>query len=225
MPLQSLTQIESALGRLSPRGYMVGYHVRFSRPVRRISTYSGDWLAAYTRKNLIVADPSVIWGIIQEGAIRWDKLAQEISDPMNVIQQAKDFGLRFGVSISYGPSSSRSIMGSARADRNFTDDEIAQMQKLLQEGHDILARSTAMRPILVEALDAIACGMTYEQACAHLGISRTALRYRLHTARNTLGAEDNSEAILRAIDMGLLNSNCYSGMVKGLPTNSTPPES
>ncbi|WP_182911510.1 autoinducer binding domain-containing protein [Paracoccus sp. JM45] len=217
MPLQSLTQIETALDRLSPRGYMVGYHVRFSRPVRRICTYPGDWLAAYTRQNMIVADPSVVWAVLQEGTIRWDDLAEQIGDPINVIPTAAEYGLHFGVTLSCGPASSRSMMGAARSDRNFTDAEITKMYDLLVQGHDILARSTAMRPILVEALDAIACGMTYEQACAHLGISRTALRYRLHTARNVLGAEENSEAILKAIDLGLLNSNTYSGFVKGLP--------
>ena len=55
------------------------------------------------------------------------------------------------------------------------------------------------------------------RAAAVLGISRTALRYRLHTARTLLGAEDTSEAIRKAIDLGLLTSHSYAGMVKGLP--------
>jgi len=221
MSIQSLVHIENTLEKLAPRGFMVGYHVRFSRPVRRTCTYPSDWVAAYTRKNMIVADPSVVWGVLQEGAIRWSSLADHVGDPLNVIPQAADFGLNYGLSVSCGPAASRTILGAARSDREFNNDEIAELQSTLQRGHDILARSTAMRPILVEALDAIACGMTYEQACAHLGISRTALRYRLHTARNALGVDDNPEAIRKAIEMGLLNSNSYEGMVKGLP--SAPP--
>jgi LuxR family transcriptional regulator len=174
---------------------------------------------------MIVADPSIIWSVLQEGTIRWSLLAQQINDPIGIFPKAVEYGLRFGVTISYGPSASRTIMSAARADREFTDAEITELQILVQQGHDILAQATVMRPILVEALDAIACGMTYEQACTHLGISRTALRYRLNTARNMLGVEDNTQAIQKAIDMGLLNSNSYSGMVKGLPVSPSKPTS
>lgn len=222
MRVQSLNQLEATLDKLTPRGFMVGYHVRFSRPVRRTCTYPGDWVAHYTRMNMIVADPSVIWCVLNEGSIRWSSLTRQINDPIGVMGQAAAHGLKYGVSISCGPAASRTVMGAARADREFSDTEIGQLSTTLQQAHDILARATAMRPILVEALDAIACGMTYEQACKHLGISRTALRYRLHTARNVLGVEDNPEAIRRAVDMGLLNSNSYEGMVKGLPEGPSP---
>ncbi len=222
MPLHMLNRIDTALAELAPRGVMVGYHVRFSRPIRRVCTYPSSWITDYTRLNMIVADPSVIWCIQNEGFIRWSDLVRQIADPLDVMRQAADAGLAFGVSISCGLPQSRSLLGAARSDREFTDPEIARMQELLQQGHALLDRATAMRPILVEALEAIACGMTYEQACAHLGISRTALRYRLHAARAALGVEDNPEAIRRAIDLGLLSSNSYTGMVKGLPEGPSP---
>ena len=60
--------------------------------------------------------------------------------------------------------------------------------------------------------------MTYDQACEALGISRTALRYRLQTARAALGTEDNAQAIRKAIDLGLMNSNSIAGISKGFPT-------
>ena len=222
MPIHMLNRIEASLATMSPRGCMIGYHVRYSRPVRRVCTYPSDWITEYTRLNMIVADPSVIWGVMNEGALRWSDFAGHVPDPLDVMGQAASMGLRHGVTVSCGPPESRSIMGAARADREFTDPEIARMQDLLRQGHGILDQAIAMRPILVEALDAIACGMTYAQACAHLGISRTALRYRLHTARASLGVEDNPEAIRRAIDLGLLSSNSYTGMVKGLPEAPSP---
>ncbi|WP_378941930.1 autoinducer binding domain-containing protein [Paracoccus sp. R86501] len=222
MPIHMLNRIEASLADLAPRGVMIGYHVRFSRPVRRICTYPSGWITDYTRLNMIVADPSVIWCVMNEGALRWSDLVQQVPDPMNVMGQAAAVGMTHGVSISCGLPESRTVMGAARSDREFTDAEIARMQTLLRQGHDLLDRATAMRPILVEALEAIACGMTYDQACAHLGISRTALRYRLHTARASLGVDDNPEAIRKAIDLGLLSSNSYAGMVKGLPEAPSP---
>lgn len=213
-----LADIEEALARLAPKGFSLGLHIRFSRPVRRVSTYPSKWLQAYTQRNLALGDPMMIWCVLNEGTIRWSDLTLQMPDPLNVMGQARDHGLTFGVALSRGPERSRSYLGAARADREFTAAEVAQMAALLRQAHDLVDRSTALRPILVEALDAMACGMTYDQASAALGISRTALRYRLRMAREALGAEDTPQAIRKAIDAGLLNGISASGLLKGLPT-------
>lgn len=214
----ALDRIDEALAALAPRGFTIGLHIRYSRPVRRLSTYPSRWIQAYTRANLGVGDPLVIWCVMNEGSIRWSALSQIMPDPMNVMGLARDHGLTHGVALSCGPPESRSYVGAARDDRDFTDAEIARMAALLREAHDIVGRGTSLRPILVDALEAIGCGMTYDQACAALGISRTALRYRLAQARAALGAEDNNHAIRKAIDAGLLNGISVSGLSKGLPT-------
>lgn len=213
-----LSQIEDALSHLAPRGFSLGLHIRFSRPVRRVSTYPSRWLQTYTQRNLALGDPMMIWCVLNEGTIRWSDLSQQMPDPLNVMGQARDHGLPYGVAVSRGPERSRSYLGAARDDRDFTPAEIAQMADLLRQAHDLVDRSTALRPILVAALDAVACGMTYDQASAALGISRTALRYRLRMARAALGAEDTPQAIRKAIDAGLLNGISASGLMKGLPT-------
>ncbi|WP_410216972.1 autoinducer binding domain-containing protein [Paracoccus sp. (in: a-proteobacteria)] len=217
MSSQTLAQIDEDLGRLAPRGFMCGFHIRFSRPVRRVCTYPSSWIQAYTRMNLGIGDPMMIWCMLNEGSLRWSALADIIDDPLDVMGQARQHGLIYGVALSYGPVESRSYIGAANGDREFTDAEIAAMDRLLRQGHDMIERATSLRPILIEALEAIACGMTYDQACKALGISRTALRYRLQMARKALGAEDNAYAIRKAIDTGLLNGNSLGGIAKGLP--------
>jgi hypothetical protein len=217
MSPQILAQLDEELGRLAPKGFMFGLHIRFSRPVRRVCTYPSRWIQAYTRLNLGVGDPVMIWCMLNEGQIRWSDLAATATDPLGVMARAADHGMTFGVALSHGPVESRSYIGAAHDEREFTDAEIVAMSNILRQAHQILDRTTALRPILVEALDAIACGMTYEQASAALGISRTALRYRLQAARTALGCEDNAMAIRRAIDAGLLNGNTIGGLSKGLP--------
>ncbi|WP_265499325.1 autoinducer binding domain-containing protein [Paracoccus beibuensis] len=220
MPMTSplLAEIDQELSHLAPRGYMFGLHIRFSRPVRRVCTYPSRWIQTYTRRNLGIGDPMMIWCMLNEGAIRWGDLTRIAADPLDVMAQARHFGLTFGVAVAHGPVESRSYIGAAHDSRDFTDAEIDRMAHLLRTGHDHLDRATALRPILVEALEAIACGMTYDQACGALGISRTALRYRLQTARSALGTEDNAQAIRKAIDLGLMNSNTIAGISKGLPS-------
>lgn len=216
MPL--LARIDDALSHLAPQGFTIGLHIRYSRPVRRVSTYPSRWIQHYTRRNLGVGDPMVIWCVLNEGSIRWSALSQIMPDPLNVMGQASAHGLSHGAALSVGCPESRSYIGAARSDREFTDTEIASMSALLREAHDVLDRETALRPILVDALEAIAFGMTYDQACAALGISRTALRYRLGAARAALGADDNPHAIRKAIDAGLLNGHSISGLSLGMPT-------
>lgn len=214
----ALARIDDALAALAPGGYSCALHIRFSRPVRRVSNYASDWLQAYTRQNMGVGDPMVIWCMMNEGSIRWSALTATMPDPMNVMGKARDHGLVHGVAVSHGPALSRSYLGAAHPTRDFTDAEIARFSALLAEAHAVMDHATALRPILVDALEAIACGMTYDQACAALGISRTALRYRLATARDAIGAPDNATAIRKAIDLGLLSSNSVAGLVRGLPS-------
>lgn len=213
-----LEEIEETLAQLAPRGFTLGLHIRYSRPVRRVSTYPSRWIQTYTQRNLGVGDPMMIWCVMHQGSIAWGDLVRLMPDPLDVMGQARAHGLAFGVALSHGPAESRSYIGAAHPDRDFTAAEIARMTALLREAHDLLDRDTALRPILVAALETIACGMTYEQACEALGISRTALRYRLLKAREVLGAEDNPQAVRKAIDAGLLNGISLSGLSKGLPT-------
>lgn len=216
--MPDLTEIEDSLSALAPRGFTIGLHIRYSRPVRRVSTYPSAWIQTYTRQNLGVGDPMMIWCMLNEGAIRWSALPNLIADPMNVMGQARRHGLTHGAAIACGPVESRSYLGAARSDREFTDREMARMARLLDQAHGIVDRRSVLRPILVDALEAIACGMTYDQAAAALGISRTALRYRLRVARAELGVDDTPHAIRKAIDAGLLNGVSISGLSKGLPT-------
>ncbi|MBM3605522.1 MAG: LuxR family transcriptional regulator [Alphaproteobacteria bacterium] len=217
MSEQTLARIDEDLMHLAPRGFMFGLHIRFSRPVRRVCTYPSSWIQTYTRLNLGIGDPMMIWCMANQGSIRWSELSAGAADPLDVMKQAHAHGLRYGVALSVGPVESRSYIGAAHHEREFTDAEILRMTELLQQGHDLIDRKTALRPILIEALEAIACGMTYDQACSALGISRTALRYRLQAARGALGAQDNAQAIRKAIDAGLLNGNSIGGISKGLP--------
>lgn len=69
--MNEIQDIEDRISTLAPRGFMCGYHIRFSRPVRRVTTYATEWTQEYTRRNMIVADPSVIWGMMNDGALRW----------------------------------------------------------------------------------------------------------------------------------------------------------
>ncbi|MFZ3585133.1 hypothetical protein ACOI1H_23800, partial [Loktanella sp. DJP18] len=69
----------------------------------------------------------------------------------------------------------------------------------------------------LNALQMVEEGLTYEESCDRLGLSRTAFRGRLAMARRELGAKSNQDAVRIAVERGLLTSTTYTGVTKGLP--------
>lgn len=190
------------LSDLSPKGYALGLHVRFAAAHLMIQTYDPRWTEIYTEKGYMLADPSVFWGFGHEGAIRWSEL--DLPDPHDIMGQAGSFGLRFGLAVSVGPTSSRTIGGFAREDREFTDDEIEKIRDIVKHLHVASTPPEQLTPAQRMALRLVARGNRHAEAAALLGISESALKARLRSARDRLFVRTTAEAIQRAQEYNLL---------------------
>lgn len=197
-----LNRLLRLLGTLAPEGYAVGLHIRFAAPLITSHTYPEEWLRIYTSRAYALRDPLVFWGLSCEGSTRWSEI--KLPDPFGIFDQAAEFGLRFGCGISCGPLTSRSIVGVARADREFHNEEIARIEALVWRMHDLSEPPKELTKAQVEALKCIADGDRHMAAAARLGISESALKARLSSARERLLARTTSEAIQRAKDYRLL---------------------
>ncbi len=186
----------------APRGYAVGLHIRFAAPLVTAHTYDEQWLRIYTSRAYALRDPMVFWGLSYQGTTRWSEIT--LPDPFEVFGQAAEFGLKFGCAVACGPLTSRTIVGCARADREFEDEEIEQIQALVWQMHDLAQPPDELTKAQVEALKCIAGGDRYIAAAAKLGISESALKARLASARERLMARTTPEAIQRAKDYRLL---------------------
>jgi LuxR family transcriptional regulator len=105
---------------------------------------------------------------------------------------------------SVGPLSSRTIMGATRDDREYTDHEMEDIYKIVQRMHEVSEPPTQLSKAQVEALRCIAEGDRHAAAAAKLGISESAFKARLASAREKLSARTTAEAIQRAKEYGLL---------------------
>ncbi len=190
------------LGAASPKGYMAGMHIRFAGPLMQFQTYSQEWVDHYTEHGYTLRDPMIAWGLSRDGAWRWRDI--DLPDPFNIFSQARDFGLTFGVVVGYGPLSSRSIVGCARDDREFNDQEITEIASLVRTLHEATDPPESLTDAQKQALQLIADGHPHAAAAAKLGISESALKARLNSARNRLLARTTAEAIQRAKDYRLL---------------------
>lgn len=111
-------------GDLSPAGYALAFHIRYSAPTFLLQTYPKSWTAYYSMHALVMADPTVAWGFANEGTCRWSDLTE---DPSRVMERAAEHGLKYGIVCAIDAEDSRSFGSFARADREFTDAEIATL--------------------------------------------------------------------------------------------------
>lgn len=196
-------EIELAkLGQAAPAGYALGLHIRFASALFMYRTYPQEWIDLYTEKGYMLCDPLVSWGFSTEGVCRWSAL--NFPDPHNVMGQSAEFGLKYGAAISFGPLASRSIGGFARGDREFTDGELQFLQNTVEMLHIETEPPESLTGAQTEALRLIANGSRYAAAAAELGISESALKLRLKSARERLLARTTAEAVQRALEYKLL---------------------
>lgn len=190
------------LGLIAPAGYYIGLHIRFTSPLLTFQTYDQVWLDHYTNNGYVLRDPMTAWGFSTIGSIRWSD--PRLPDPFGLFKEAAGFGLKHGCTVSYGPISSRTIASVARSDREFTDDEIRKVTAIVHNLHDMTEPPEELTPPQIEALRHIAGGDRHAAAANKLGISESALKARLNSARQRLMARTTAEAIQRAKDYKLI---------------------
>ncbi|NNJ68007.1 MAG: LuxR family transcriptional regulator [Boseongicola sp.] len=191
-----------ALARISPKGFSAGLHIRFASPMIYMRTYDEEWTKIYDENAYALRDPLVFWGLGGKGSTRWSAI--RLPDPFNILGQARDHGLTYGAVVSHGPISSRTIVGIARDDREFTDEEIADTVKIVIDLHSAAAPPTELTRAQKEALRLLADGDRHTAAAAKLGISESAFKARLQSARVRLGARTTAQALKKAREYQLL---------------------
>lgn len=126
---ESIAALLLDLDQRSPAGFAIALHIRFTTPTFVFQTYSKRWMEHYSSSGLVLHDPVVRWGLQNLGRTRWADL--EAIDSEGVMEQAKDFGLMNGAAISIVIAGSRSIAGLARADRDFNEIEMEELERVL----------------------------------------------------------------------------------------------
>ncbi|MEL6958973.1 MAG: autoinducer binding domain-containing protein [Pseudomonadota bacterium] len=190
------------LARIAPLGFFYALHIRFALPLLHHQTYPTGWTDRYTEQAYALRDPVIAWGFSEEGTRRWSEI--DHVDPLNILGQAAAYGMIFGLAVSIGPMSSRTIASAARDDREFTSSEIAAFAALVHDLHANTEPPTTLTPAQAEALRCVAEGDRHAAAAAKLNISESAFKARLASARNSLFARTTAEAIQRAKDYRLI---------------------
>lgn len=190
------------LANLATAGYFIGLHIRFTSPLLTFQTYDQRWIDHYTENGFVLRDPMTAWGFSRTGWIRWSDPA--LLDPFGLFKEAAEYGLTYGATVACGPIKSRTIASFARPDREFRDEEVVKIERTVLRLHDLSEPPEALTEAQIEALRHIAGGDRFAAAAEKLGISESALKARITTARNRLMARTTAEAIQRAKDNRLI---------------------
>src|SRR5690606_25501248 len=140
----SIAAILHELDQRSPAGFAAALHIRFTRPIYLFQTYAQRWKDRYSSMGGHIQDPVVRWGLQNTGRIRWSALAP--FDETDVLEEAKNFGLMNGVGFGLVIAESRSIVACARADRDFTEEETDELEKLAVDLHNLTLNPGPLSP-------------------------------------------------------------------------------
>jgi LuxR family transcriptional regulator, quorum-sensing system regulator SdiA len=199
---KALSMLLEQLDQMAPMGYTVGLHIRFATPLVYRSSYPAAWVEHYNNNSYYLRDPLVFWGVGVEGTTRWSSIP--LPDPFGVMKKAAGHGLNYGAVSSYGPITSRSIVGIGRSDREFDNDELARLKEITIQLHIEAKPPSELTKAQIEALQCLANGDRNAAAAEKLGISESAFKARLLSARVRLEARTTSEAIRKAREYRLL---------------------
>ena len=198
----SVDYYTTRLTALAPGGFFFALHIRFALPLMHHQTYPQGWTELYTEEAYALRDPIIAWGFSEVGTSRWSEIT--IPDPFDILGQARTFDMKYGFAVSCGPMKSRTIASAARVDREFTDEEMLDFTRLIQQLHTLTEPPKSLTDAQIEALRCVANGDRHAAAAARLNISESAFKARLTAARASLLARTTAEAIQRARDYRLL---------------------
>lgn len=193
------------LGQIAPLGHYIALRIGFAFPMSEQNALPAPWVEHYTQHGLMVHDPVIQWVYGNTGAIRWSEIT--LADPMGVLEDARRFGLAHGAAVSCageGRDCFRSFGTFVRAGREFTDEELSVLMRLVRRLHDERAQSPNVTPAELEALSLVRDGYLTKEIASRLGVSEGAVKQRLRNLRVKLGAKNGSQAVSIALRQGLI---------------------
>lgn len=191
--------------QIAPAGYYIALRVGFAFPIAETNALPEAWIDRYTQGGFMLSDPVMQWLYRHAGATRWSAIT--LPDPLGIFAEAAQHGLVYGAAISCastGTEGQRSFGSFARADREFTDEEIVLLGQKLRRLHEAMAPPTNLTEAELEALGMVREGLLLKEIAGQLGVSEGAIKQRLKNAKLKLGARTISQGVSIAVGYGLI---------------------
>lgn len=200
------------ISQIATAGYVLALQLNeFCRPELAYSSFPRAWFEHYTAMDFLLLDPVLEWAAANCGAARWSEIAgpSTPAKSLRVLEHAATYNLRFGVILSTKNQMiglKRCFLSCARPDREFTDDEIRELDEHFHDALSLRSLTSDLTPACREVMNMLAIGMSQIDIALHLGISRESVKKRIERARKTLGARNASHALAMAVEGSIVSA-------------------
>lgn len=157
------------------------------------SDYPLEWRTKYEKNRYLFIDPVIHSFLRKDGDLSWSKV--QWRDVFGVMKAAKEYGLVYGASfVRSNADGNKSMLSVARPDRDITKEEMRQLSNWWTEFVEKANKPLPVSQAEISALDCILRNMSVSEAATHNGVSETAMKSRLKSARQKLGCKNNTTA-------------------------------
>jgi len=182
------------------------------------NTYSKSWQERYWSQNYLSIDPTVRHGLSSMQAAIWSEMRDENPE---FWEDAKSYGLVEGIAQSiFDRQGCCSLLSMSRDSLEFTRTELLdKLPKLLwlaQLAHTSIVNMVLQKEVPETAADLsnrerdslklAARGLTSHEIAEYMGFSKRTADFHLENARGKLGAENRTDAVVKAVVLGLISA-------------------
>ncbi|SMY07264.1 helix-turn-helix transcriptional regulator [Flavimaricola marinus] len=197
--------MDYGFGDVASAGFYIAFRLEFLLPEFECKTLPRAWIHKYTRHGLMMFDPVMQWIYSNTGAVRWSEI--DLPDPHGILMQASEYGLSYGVAISLRDPedpSIRSFGNFCRSDRELSDTEISDLTQKLELLFSDLTAPDDVTEAELEVLAGIKSGRLIKEIAYELNVTEGAIKQRLRSAKDKLGARTTPQAVAIADSYGLI---------------------
>ena len=184
---------------LAPSGFVIAINVGWGGPELLRSEFPTAWRERYEEKNYFMTDPVFYWTLMNQGWKRWSEIG--FPDPMNVAQEAKAYGLEFGVVFSMRVNGQRSFLSAARTKREFKTSEVEKLQSYFEGWMTFLRNRPDLSIGELQVLRCLHDGCGRAEIAAKLGITDITVSKRTRSAMKKLGVSSHMDAVSKALEI------------------------
>ncbi|WP_439570202.1 autoinducer binding domain-containing protein [Roseovarius mucosus] len=194
---------EALISSIGTEGYFIMLNHSRKGPEFIDSSYPEAWRIEYDENSYHLKDPAFLWGLAKNGDRRWSEV--RLPDVAGVFKKARRHGLIYGALFSRGYPTRKSVLSVARDDRELTDEELMLLSKWFDGFVEACNGRQLFSAKELEVLQCLSNDMTIEQAADKIGISASAAKVRLKSARDRNGKQTNSWAVAAALRAKLID--------------------
>lgn len=189
------------IAQIARSGYAIAMAYEMRGPEYMLNMFPLDWQDYYTKNILISIDPVALWILGNpRGVARWSEITDRGVSAAGaaMMEKAAEFGMKYGLTIVQQSmlTGSHSFMSCARADREFTDAETAELTGTFRSWVNLYGMT---RPSLTEeqtqVLSLIAKGHEYVDIAKLLCISESAVKQRVSRLLVQMGVSNRTAAV------------------------------